>query len=236
MFIRLLIAGFLLGSVLIISAPSIFAATSDDAGRDSSTGVVSGGNVKRKLRLVKEAVLSSERYKEYSQSQRRNIGLLLNGLDPMAVRNFEVDETVHRLMSAFESYSMVLTTVKNGGPHMPKADTRLHYNFLYGPPYRFPGQSGPNNREYLNGKSVKFKQEFISSLSGYDLHYLFQYASKELNYYCAESYVIALDAEIFHLSQDMKGRSEASARTRAVENELRKYARELFVIDDDFYD
>jgi len=231
MLIRLLIAGFLLGSVLIISAPSIFAATSDDAGRDSSTGVVSGGNVKRKLRLVKEAVLSSERYKEYSQSQRRNIGLLLNGLDPMAVRNFEVDETVHRLMSAFESYSMVLTTVKNGGPHMPKADTRLHYNFLYGPPYRFPGQSGPNNREYLNGKSVKFKQEFISSLSGYDLHYLFQTASKELSYFCAEGSVIALDAEMFHLPQDKSGRSEAAARTRAVEQELRKYARELFIND-----
>ena len=231
MFIRLSIAGFLLGSVLIFSAPSIWAATSDDAGRDSSTGVVSGGNVKRKLRLVKEAVLSSERYKEYSQSQRQNIALLLNGLDPMAVRNFEVDETVHRLMSAFESYSMVLTTVKNGGPHMPKADTRLHYNFLYGPPYRFPGQSGPNNREYLNGKSVKFKQEFISSLSGYDLHYLFQTASKELSYFCAEGSVIALDAEMFHLPQDKSGRSEAAARTRAVEQELRKYARELFIND-----
>ena len=231
MFIRLSIAGFLLGSVLIFSAPSIWAATSDDAGRDSSTGVVSGGNVKRKLRLVKEAVLSSERYKEYSQSQRQNIALLLNGLDPMAVRNFEVDETVQRLMSAFESYSMVLTTVKNGGPHMPKADTRLHYNFLYGPPYRFPGQSGPNNREYLNGKSVKFKQEFISSLSGYDLHYLFQTASKELSYFCAEGSVIALDAEMFHLPQDKSGRSEAAARTRAVEQELRKYARELFIND-----
>lgn len=233
MFIRLLIAGFLLGSVLIFSAPSIFAATSDDAGRDSSTGVVSGGNVKRKLRLVKEAVLSSERYKEYSQSQRRNIGLLLNGLDPMAVRNFEVDETVQRLMSAFESYSMVLTTVKNGGPHMSKTDTRLLYNFLYGPPFRFPGQSCPNNREYLNGKSVKFKQEFISSLSGYDLHYLFQDASKELTYFCAEESVTAMDAEIFHLPQDKKGRSEASARTRDVEQELRKFAREL-VINDSF--
>lgn len=236
MFIRLLIAGFLLGSVLIISAPSIWAATSDDAGRESSTAVVSGVNVKRKLRLVKEAVLSSDRCKEYSQSQRRNIGLLINGLDPMAVRNFEVDETVQRLMSAFESYSMVLTAVRKEKPQLPKTTCRLLYTDLYGASYRLPGQSGPNDREYLNGKSVKFKQEFISSLSGYDLHYLFQYAIKELNYFCAEGSVIALDAEIFHLPQDRTGRSEAAARTRAVENELRKYARELFVIDHDFYD
>lgn len=231
MFIRLLIAGFLLGSVLIFSAPSIFAATSDDAGRDSSTGVVSGGNVKRKLRLVKEAVLSSERYKEYSQSQRQNIGLLLNGLDPMAVRNFEVDETVRRLMSAFESYSMVLTTERKEKPQLPKTTCRLLYTDLYGASYRLPGQSGPNDREYLNGKSVKFKQEFINSLSGYDLHYLFQYSIKELNYLCAEESVTAMDAEIFDLPQDKKGRSEAAARTRDVEKELRKYARELFIND-----
>lgn len=236
MSIRLLIAGSLVGFVLILSAPSIWAATSDDAGRDSSTGVVSGGKVKRKLRLVKEAVLTSERYQEYSQSQRQNIGLLLSGLDPMAVRNFEVDEIVQRLMSAFESYSMVLTTVRKEKPQLPKTTCRLLYTDLYGASYRLPGQSGPNDREYLNGKSVKFKQEFISSLSGYDLYYLFQDASKELTYFCAEGSVTTMDAEIFDLPQDKEGRSEASARTRDVENELRKYAKELFVIDNDFYD
>lgn len=126
---------------------------------------------------------------------------------------------------------MVLTTVRKEKPQLPKTTCRLLYTDLYGASYRLPGQSGPNYREYLDGKSVKFKQEFINSLSGYDLHYLFQYSIKELNYLCAEESVTAMDAEIFDLPQDKKGRSEGSARTRDVEQELRKYARELFIND-----
>ena len=61
--------------------------------------------------LVRNAIMGSSRYKQYSDADKINVRILLDGLEPMAVKFYKPREAIGGVLSAFENYSCAVSEV-----------------------------------------------------------------------------------------------------------------------------
>lgn len=150
--------------------------------------------------LVRNAVLCSSRYKQYSDADKINVRILLDGLEPMAVRFHKPEGVSKRLLDAFEDYSCIVVEILRCRKDIETMPVK-------GSPYFFLNwDSGPKDTaqsKVLADKVVRFSslslEEKRNTVKGFSVAGLYQNlvrSKDELNYFCSENSVDVLSKSL----------------------------------------
>ena len=166
--------------------------------------------------LVRNAILYSSRYKQYSERDKNNVRILLDGLEPMAVSFHKPVEVRNRLLDAFEDYSCVVVEIL-------RCRKDIETMPLKGSPYFFLNwDSGP--KDTVQSKALADKVARFTSLSldekrmaikGFSVVGLYQnlvHSRDELHYLCSEKSVELLSRNLCR-AEDSKGSTESTFST-----------------------
>lgn len=165
------------------------------------------------LYLVRNAILYSSRYKQYSEKDKNNVRILLDGLETMAVRFHKPVEVRNRLLDAFEDYSCVVVEIL-------RCRKDIETMLLKGSPYFFLNwDSGP--KDTVQSKALADKVARFTSLSldekrmaikGFSVVGLYRnlvHSRDELHYLCSENSVDVLSNSLCSQNK-VKGSKEST--------------------------
>ena len=147
--------------------------------------------------LVRNAIMGSSRYKQYSDADKINVRILLDGLEPMAVRFHKPVEVSNRLLDAFEDYSCVVVEILRCRKDIETMPERSS-------PYFFLNWEGSRKDIDLNKvlvakgsqNSIDTKRAMIKCCSVRSLYSHLVKSQDELNYFCSENSVDVLSKSL----------------------------------------
>lgn len=192
------------------------------------------------LYLVRNAILYSSRYKQYSEKDKNNVRILLDGLEPMAVKFCKPAEVENRLLDAYENYSCAV-----GAVLILREDIESFKNRKAKPSYVSWGSADEDSHSKdkpaketvaaefarLNALQFSEKRLLIRSLFPGDLYFELKCSKDELLHFCDAITVDRL-SRILSFNSIPDGTVEDAFQTL---QRLEKYLKERYggpVIDD----
>ena len=166
--------------------------------------------------LVRNAIMGSSRYKQNSDADKINVRILLDGLEPMAVRFHKPVEVRNRLLNAFEDYSCVVVEIlrcRKDIETMPlKRSPYFFLNWDSGPKDTVQSKALADKVARFTSLSLDEKRMAIKGFSVVGLYQNLVHSRDELHYLCSENSVDVLSRNLCR-AEDSKGSTESTFST-----------------------